>query len=89
LPNKRIEVSAMYYDMKYRNAGPGATLDLTFARILKELNLPELPAHDAFNDALSVAMMYLQLTDLAARGAGLAVERPAQEMRRLHMQAMG
>jgi DNA polymerase III subunit epsilon len=61
LPNRQIEVSALYYDHKTRHL-PGAHVDLTFRAIRQELDLPELPAHDAFNDALLAAMMYLRLT---------------------------
>jgi DNA polymerase III subunit epsilon len=62
LPNRRIEVSALYYDAKARRTPPGSHIDLRFATLRQELGLPELPEHDAFNDALAAAMMYLRLT---------------------------
>jgi len=34
---------------------------LSFDAILEDLNLPKLGKHDAFNDALMTAMMYLKL----------------------------
>ena len=42
--------------------------DLRFASILSDLGLPALDQHDAFNDALMTAMMYVQLQDMQARG---------------------
>ncbi len=60
LPNRRIEVSALYYDLKTRHL-PGSHVDLGFQAIRADLDLPDLPEHDAFNDALMAAMMYLRL----------------------------
>ena len=71
LPNPRIEVSRLYYERKYRNAPPGTPVDLSFAAILNDLGLPRLPPHDAFNDALMTAMMYVALRDLEARGVSI------------------
>ncbi len=68
LPNRRIEVSALYYDARARRLPPGSHIDLSFATIRKALDLPDLPEHDAFHDALAAAMMYLRLT---APGGGL------------------
>jgi DNA polymerase-3 subunit epsilon len=67
LPNPRIEVSALYYDRKTRRL-PGSHVDLSFQAIRADLDLPELPEHDAFNDALMAAMMYLRLRGPGARG---------------------
>jgi DNA polymerase-3 subunit epsilon len=67
LPNKLIEVSKLYYERKYGDAPPGTAIDLSFAAILRDLDLPVLDQHDAFNDALMTAMMYLQLRDLGQR----------------------
>ena len=67
LPNRRIEVSGLYYERKYGDAPQGTTIDLSFAAISRDLGLRQLAQHDAFNDALSAAEMYLQLTDLKAR----------------------
>ena len=40
LPNPRIEVSGLYYNLKYSDAPPGTQVDLTFARILEDMKLP-------------------------------------------------
>jgi DNA polymerase-3 subunit epsilon len=71
LPNRRIEVSSLYYDRKYGKAPPGSTIDLRFATIRRELGIPDLGQHDAFADALMAAMMWVELRDLAARGQRL------------------
>ncbi len=68
LPNPLIEVSGLYYDRKYGDAPPGTVIDLSFLEILRDLDLPALDQHDAFNDALMTAMMYLKLRDLKQRG---------------------
>jgi len=68
LPNRRIDVSNLYYDRKYRTAPPGTRLDLSFAAICRDLDLPMLPQHDAFNDALIAAEIYVTLTDMIERG---------------------
>jgi DNA polymerase-3 subunit epsilon len=68
LPNRRIEVSTLYYDAKAWRSPHGRHIDLSFAALRADLDLPDLPEHDAFNDALAAAMMYLRLT---GPGAGL------------------
>ncbi len=75
LPNQQIEVSALYYDRKYGNAPPGSTFDLRFARILTDLGIPQLEAHDALNDAVMAGMAYLALRDMKARGVRIRRER--------------
>ena len=40
---------------------PGGNIDLRFETIRQRLDLPRRAAHDAFNDALLTAMMYLRL----------------------------
>jgi DNA polymerase III subunit epsilon len=67
LPNRRIDVSALYYDRKYRNAPPGSAIDLRYLSILRDLGLPPLPQHDALNDALGAAQMYVILKDMCDR----------------------
>lgn len=71
LQNRAIDVCDMYYDRKYGNAPPGTEVDLRFAAILADLGIPPLQAHDALNDAISTAQMYLVLKDMAARGVYL------------------
>jgi len=75
LPNKLIEVSKLYYERKYGDAPPGTTIDLSFASILRDLDLPVLDQHDAFNDALMTAMMYVQLRDMRQRGVRIPRQR--------------
>jgi DNA polymerase-3 subunit epsilon len=60
LPNHQIEVSGLYYD-KRQSFIQQENIDLRFETILRELNLPRLGQHDAFNDALMTAMMYVKL----------------------------
>ncbi|MEA2047366.1 MAG: 3'-5' exonuclease [Campylobacterota bacterium] len=60
LPNKQEEVSAMYYDKKICTI-PRGHIDLRFDTILRDMDLPTLQAHDALNDAVMSAMMYLKL----------------------------
>jgi DNA polymerase-3 subunit epsilon len=61
LPNRQIEVSSLYYDHKQKRLPPGSNIDLRFGTIRADLDLPEHAEHDAFNDALLAAMMYLRL----------------------------
>ena len=75
LPNERIEVSRLYYERKYGDAPPNTSIDLSFAAILRDLCIPSLGQHDAFNDALMTAMMFVQLRDLAKRGVPIARQR--------------
>jgi DNA polymerase-3 subunit epsilon len=65
----------MYYALKYRDAPPGTVLDLRFASILRDLGLPVLDQHSAYDDALMTAMAYVQLRDMQARGARIRRER--------------
>jgi DNA polymerase III subunit epsilon len=58
----------MYYECKYGDAPPGTPIDLSFSSILKDLRIPELPVHDAFNDALMTEMIFVTLRDLKKRG---------------------
>ena len=75
LPNERIEVSRLYYERKYADAPPNTSIDLSFSAILKDLCIPSLSQHDAFDDALMTAMMFVQLRDLAQRGVRIARQR--------------
>jgi DNA polymerase III subunit epsilon len=61
LPNKQIEVSRLYYEWRAAQLPPGSNIDLSFESIRTRLDLPEMAAHDAVNDALLTAMMYLRL----------------------------
>ncbi len=63
LPNDTIEVSTMYYRTRKRTSDY-EFIDLKFDTILKNLNIPALGKHDALNDAIMTAMMFLKLKDL-------------------------
>ena len=60
LPNRQKEVSSIYFDKKIA-AIPQGNIDLRFDAILDDLKLPKLQAHDALNDAVMTAMIYLKL----------------------------
>lgn len=65
LPNRTIEVSERYYDLKWKQqsqATPQPPINLAFQTILEDLAIPNLGQHDAFNDALMTALIYLKLT---------------------------
>jgi len=60
LPNKRYEVSGMYYDKmikKYQNGN----IDLRFDVMMDKLGLPRLGKHDAINDVIMTSMIFLKL----------------------------
>lgn len=63
LPNQQEEVSALYYDRKIASV-PQGTIDLRFDSIVEALALPKLQAHDALNDAVMTAMMYIKLKNM-------------------------
>jgi DNA polymerase-3 subunit epsilon len=62
LPNKTIEVSSMYYKTR-RKRSDYHFVDLRFDTILKNLNIPLLGKHDALNDAIMTAMIFLKLNN--------------------------
>jgi DNA polymerase III subunit epsilon len=74
LPNPRLEVSEMYYACKYKGAPLNTLYDLRFSSILADLGIPSLGQHDALNDTLMTAMIYLQLRDMLDRG--VRISRP-------------
>ncbi len=63
IPNKSIELSSMYYK-RYQKKSSHEFVDLKFDTIMESLNLPRLGQHDALNDAVMSAMMYLKLKNL-------------------------
>jgi DNA polymerase-3 subunit epsilon len=68
LPQPKIEVSALYYDHKNRQRPAherGGDIDLRFATIMDDLALPQRPAHDALNDAVMAALVFLKLRGLS------------------------
>ncbi len=64
LPNKAYEVSAIYYDWKME-AIPQGHIDLRFDTLMKDLEIPKMGKHDAYNDAVMTAMMFLKLKNQA------------------------
>lgn len=69
LPQPKIEVSALYYDFKNRQVPAhlrGGDIDLSFATMMKDLDLPLRGAHDAINDAVMVGLAFLKLRRLLA-----------------------
>lgn len=69
LPQPKIEVSAMYYDYKFYKMMPYEqqtypNIDLRFATLMSDLNLPLRDAHDALNDAVMAAMAFIKLRQL-------------------------
>ena len=69
LPQPKIEVSALYYDYKFRQLPPyqqqaNAEIDLRFATLMTDLDLPWRDAHDALNDAVMTAMAFIKLQHL-------------------------
>ncbi len=63
LPNKQIEVSGIYHDKKIKFI-PEGNIDLRFDVIMKDLGLPIFGKHDAINDAIMTAMMYVKLKNI-------------------------
>jgi len=61
LPNEMTEVSEIYFD-KTISLIPQGNIDLRFDTILKKCNVPDMGAHNAVNDAIMTAMIYLKLT---------------------------
>jgi DNA polymerase-3 subunit epsilon len=63
LPNRQIEVSGIYHDKKIKLI-PDGIIDLRFDSIMKDLGLPIFGKHDAINDAIMTAMMYVKLKNI-------------------------
>jgi DNA polymerase-3 subunit epsilon len=70
LPQRKIEVSAMFYDYKNRTLPPlergNTPIDLRFATLMRELDLPLREAHDALNDAVMAGLAFVKLRSLMA-----------------------
>ncbi len=72
LPQQRLEVSAMYYEYKFKQLPPyqqfdNAHIDLRFATLMDDLALPQREAHDALNDAVMAAMAFVKLRQLQSQ----------------------
>jgi len=63
LPNESIEVSSMYYKTRPKNS-EYQFIDLKFDTIMKTLDIPVLGKHDALNDAIMTAMIFLKVREL-------------------------
>jgi len=64
LPQRKIEVSAMYYDWRNRRLPAheqGGRIDLRFATMMQDLGLPLRGAHDAVSDAVMAGLAFLKL----------------------------
>ncbi|ODS12634.1 3'-5' exonuclease [Vibrio scophthalmi] len=61
LPNPLIEVSQIYHD-KLEQHLPNAYFDLSLDAICKHLDLPQQNKHDALQDAISAALVFVRLT---------------------------
>lgn len=61
LPNPLIEVSQIYHDKLERHL-PNAYFDLSLDAICKHLDLPMQDKHDALQDAISAALVFVRLT---------------------------
>jgi len=61
LPNKQIEVSELYFD-KTVGLIPQGNIDLSFDVILTKCGVPNMGVHNAVNDAIMTALIYLKLT---------------------------
>jgi len=69
LPQTCIEVSALYYEHKFRQLPPyqqhaNADIDLRLDTLLRDLDLPRYEAHDAINDAVMAALAFVKLQAL-------------------------
>jgi len=60
LPNHKTEISGLYYDLKIGHI-PQGHVDLRFETIMKALDIPNMGQHNAVNDAIMTAMIYLKL----------------------------
>ena len=63
LPNRALEVSEIYHDYKIEII-PQGHIDLRFNSIMEELEIPTLGKHDAYNDAIMTAMIFIKLKNL-------------------------
>lgn len=63
LPNQQIEVSALYYDLKYKQ-NPDANIDLRLSTLMNDLELPQRAAHNPVNDATMAALAFIKLKGL-------------------------
>jgi DNA polymerase III subunit epsilon len=70
LPQRKIEVSSMFYEWKRSQLPPyhePAQIDLRFTTMMRELDLPMESAHDALSDAVMAALAFIKLRHLLDR----------------------
>lgn len=71
LPQQRIEVSSLYYEYKRRQLPPyrqAESIDLRFATLMDDLDLPRRAAHNALNDAVMAGLAFVKLRHLLEGG---------------------
>ncbi|MCS4533289.1 3'-5' exonuclease [Neisseria montereyensis] len=61
LPNKQTDVSSLYHRWQGKENIHDSYVDLRLDSMCKKLGLNDLPRHDALNDSINVALMYLLL----------------------------
>jgi DNA polymerase-3 subunit epsilon len=66
LLHEQIDVSAMYYGHKFRQLAPyqqndSADIDLHFATMMRDLDLPVFESHNALDEAVMAAMAFVKL----------------------------
>ncbi len=70
LPNAQLEVSGLYYQYKLKKLRQDMLslpqIDLHFDTIMRDLGLPIQGRHNAFNDALMTALMYVKLKNISS-----------------------
>jgi len=64
LPNPQTEISGLYHDKKIKLI-PDGVIDLRFDVMMNDLGLPIFGKHDALNDAVMTAMMYIKLQNIS------------------------
>jgi DNA polymerase-3 subunit epsilon len=62
LPNRLIEVCHLYHDQLEKQL-PNAYFDLSLEAICRHLDLPQQNKHDALQDAITAALIYIRLTN--------------------------
>jgi DNA polymerase-3 subunit epsilon len=73
LPQQKVEVSSLYYEWKNRQLPPHERgqrqIDLRFATMMNDLELPLYDAHDALNDAVMAGLAFVKLRALLGAGS--------------------
>lgn len=63
LPNRQIEISALYYQQQMKRTIHDSFIDLKLSTISRTLGIPEPPRHNALTDAIHAALLYQALTN--------------------------